>query len=155
MQTLRELDNRLAAAKAAGKPAMIDYYADWCTDCLRMEKATFAMPAVRAEMTGRFVLLQADVTDPNDPEVKAMKQRFGVFGPPAMLFFDASGARTPRPARLRLPRTGRVSRHAAPSQMNLMLKILFHFAADTEKICNTWVFYSVYSVISVAHFFIK
>jgi len=92
VQTLRELDSRLAAAKAAGKPAMIDYYADWCTDCLRMEKATFAMPAVRAEMTGRFVLLQADVTDPNDPEVKVMKQRFGVFGPPAMLFFDASGA---------------------------------------------------------------
>ena len=91
VQTLRELDSRLAAAKAAGKPAMIDYYADWCTDCLRMEKATFAMPGVRAEMTGRFVLLQADVTDPNDAEVKAMKQRFGVFGPPAMLFFDSNG----------------------------------------------------------------
>ncbi len=92
VQTLRELDSRLAAAKLAGKPAMIDYYADWCTDCLRMEQATFAVPAVRAEMTGRFVLLQADVTDPNDPEVKAMKSRFGVFGPPAILLFDSSGA---------------------------------------------------------------
>ena len=91
VKSLRELEGRLAEAKAAGKPAMIDYYADWCTDCLRMEKATFAMPAVKAEMTGRFVLLQVDVTDPTDAEGRAMKQRFGVFGPPAMLFFDASG----------------------------------------------------------------
>lgn len=92
IKTLRDLEDRLAAAKTAGKPVMLDYYADWCTDCVRMEKATFAQPAVRNEMTGRFVLLQADVTDPNDAEVKAMKQRFGVFGPPAMLFFGADGA---------------------------------------------------------------
>lgn len=92
VKTLAELDGKLAAAKTAGKPVMLDYYADWCTDCVRMEKATFAQPAVRAEMQGRFVLLQADVTDPNDAEVKAMKQRFGVFGPPAMLFFGSDGA---------------------------------------------------------------
>ncbi|TAM44907.1 MAG: protein-disulfide reductase DsbD [Gammaproteobacteria bacterium] len=92
VKTLAELDSRLAAAKTAGKPVMLDYYADWCTDCVRMEKATFAQSAVRAEMQGRFVLLQADVTDPNDAEVKAMKQRLGVFGPPAMLFFGSDGA---------------------------------------------------------------
>ncbi|MBI3571102.1 MAG: protein-disulfide reductase DsbD [Gammaproteobacteria bacterium] len=91
VKSLRELEGRLAEAKAARKPVMIDYYADWCTDCLRMEKATFTMPAVRAEMTGRFMLIQIDVTDPNDVESKAMKQRFGVFGPPAMLFFDSNG----------------------------------------------------------------
>jgi thiol:disulfide interchange protein DsbD len=86
------LEDKLAAAKRAGKPVLLDYYADWCTDCLRMEKATFAQPAVRAEMQGRFVLLQADVTDPNDAEVKAMKNRFGVFGPPAILLFDSTGS---------------------------------------------------------------
>ena len=91
VKSLRELEGRLAEAKAAGKPVMIDYYADWCTDCLRMEKATFAMPPVRAEMTGRFMLIQIDVTDPNDAEGRAMKQRFGVFGPPAILLFDSTG----------------------------------------------------------------
>jgi thiol:disulfide interchange protein DsbD len=89
--SLRALEERLAQAMAAGKPAILDYYADWCTDCLRMEKTTFADPGVRAELERRFVLLQADVTDPNDAEVKAMKSRFGVFGPPAMLFFRADG----------------------------------------------------------------
>ena len=89
--SLSDLENRLAAAKAAGKPVILDYYADWCTDCLRMEKATFADARVREQLHNRFVLLQADVTDPNNPEGKAIKSRFGVYGPPAMLFFAANG----------------------------------------------------------------
>ena len=91
VKTLRELETRLAEAKAAGKPAILDYYADWCTDCLRMEKATFADARVRADLEGRFVRLQVDVTNPADPEVKAIKGRFGVYGPPALLFFGPSG----------------------------------------------------------------
>lgn len=89
--TLSELETRLAAARAAGRPVLIDYYADWCVDCLRMERTTFVDPNVRAALEGRYVLLQVDVTDPNDPEVRAMKRRFGVYGPPAMLFFAADG----------------------------------------------------------------
>ncbi len=89
--SLSDLENRLAAAKTADKPVILDYYADWCTDCLRMEKATFADARVREQLRNRFVLLQADVTDPNNPEGKAIKSRFGVYGPPAMLFFAANG----------------------------------------------------------------
>jgi thiol:disulfide interchange protein DsbD len=92
VKTLQELNDRLAQAKAAGKPVLLDYYADWCTDCLRMEKSTFRDARVREQLKGRFALLQADVTDPNDAEVKALKKRFDVFGPPAMLFFGADGA---------------------------------------------------------------
>ena len=46
---------------------------------------------MRAELRRRFVLLQADVTDPSSPDGKAIKQHFGVYGPPAMLFFSADG----------------------------------------------------------------
>lgn len=91
VRTVRELESRLAAASAAGKPALLDYYASWCTDCVRMQNSTFRDPRVRQAVNSRFVSLQADVTDPNDPESKAIKQRFGVFGPPAMLFFAANG----------------------------------------------------------------
>jgi len=91
VSSLNDLENRLAAAKTAGKPVILDYYADWCTDCLRMEKATFADARVREQLRNRFVLLQTDVTDPNNPEGKAIKSRFGVYGPPAILFFAANG----------------------------------------------------------------
>jgi len=88
--SMEELDRQFAAAKRAGKPVLLDYYASWCTDCIRLEKATFSQARVQEEMK-RFVLVQADVTDPNDPQTKAIKSRFGVFGPPAILFFDKEG----------------------------------------------------------------
>ncbi len=91
VHSLRELDDRLIAAKAVGKPVILDFFATWCTDCVRMEKTTFANARVRAQLQNHFVLLQVDVTDPNHPEGKAIKQRFGVYGPPAMLFFAANG----------------------------------------------------------------
>jgi len=86
-----DLDRELAKAKAAGKAVMLDYFASWCTDCRRMEKATFSNPQVQKIFREKFVLLQADVEDPNNTKTEAIKKRFKVFGPPAMLFFDASG----------------------------------------------------------------
>ena len=86
-----DLDRELAKAKAAGKPVILDYYATWCTDCRRMEKATFANPAVQKILREKFVMLQADVEDPNNAKTEAIKKRFKVFGPPAMLFFDKNG----------------------------------------------------------------
>ena len=91
VNTLNELDQQLAAASQAGKNVMIDYYADWCVECLKMEKTTFRDAGVRAELRARFVTLQVDVTDPNDEKRKTLKKRYGVFGPPAALFFDTQG----------------------------------------------------------------
>lgn len=85
----RELDAAIARANAAGKPVMFDFYADWCTSCKEMEAFTFTDPAVQAALAN-FETLQVDVTD-NTDEHKAMLKRFGLFGPPAILFFDTHG----------------------------------------------------------------
>ena len=79
------LDERLAMAAAAGRPLMLEYYADWCVSCKEMERYTFADPRV-AEALSRFELLRADVTE-NDADDRALLERFGLVGPPAMLFF--------------------------------------------------------------------
>ncbi len=89
VKTLQQLETRLTAAKHAGKPVLLDYYADWCTDCTRMEQTTFADTEIRAAL-GRFVLVQADVTEAGADSI-ALKGRFGVYGPPATLFFTSSG----------------------------------------------------------------
>jgi len=91
VNTIEELDKRMAQAVRDGKIVMIDYYADWCIQCVKMEKTTFSDIRVRTEMANRFVALQVDVTDPKDETRKLLKKRFGVFGPPASLFFDAQG----------------------------------------------------------------
>ena len=88
--SLNELDMELQRAKDARKPVMIDYYADWCVDCIRMENSTFTEPNVRQALE-KFVMLQVDVTDPNNSSTNNIKKRYGVYGPPAMLFFDAGG----------------------------------------------------------------
>lgn len=77
------------ALKTATKPVMLDFYADWCVSCKEMEKFTFADPKVAAAMA-QFTLLQADVTA-NSDEDKALLKRFGLFGPPGIIFFDAQG----------------------------------------------------------------
>ena len=91
LKSTNDLDRELAKAKAAGKPVLLDYFATWCTDCRRMEKATFNNPQVQRVMQDKFVALQVDVTDPNNEATEAIKKRFKVFGPPAMLFFDKNG----------------------------------------------------------------
>ncbi|MCK9380351.1 MAG: protein-disulfide reductase DsbD [Sulfuritalea sp.] len=83
------LDTRLAQAKAAGKPVMLDFYADWCVSCKEMERFTFADPQVASRMK-QLVLLQADVTANNAADLALLK-RFGLFGPPGIIFFDGGG----------------------------------------------------------------
>ena len=68
---------------------MVDFYADWCVSCKEMERFTFADPQVALRMK-QFVLLQADVTANTDADVALLK-RFGLFGPPGIIFFDAGG----------------------------------------------------------------
>ena len=90
VSSLVTLNEALAEAKTTEKKVILDFYADWCTDCVRMEKTTFRNPLVTTALAG-YRLLQVDVTDPDDPGGAAIKKRYGVFGPPAVLFFNADG----------------------------------------------------------------
>jgi thiol:disulfide interchange protein DsbD len=89
IKTIAELERAVADASAAGKPVMLDFYADWCVSCKEMEKYTFPDAAVQAALANA-VLLKADVTK-NDAEDQALMKRFGIFGPPTIAFFGADG----------------------------------------------------------------
>jgi thiol:disulfide interchange protein DsbD len=86
VRSLAELEQRLTAA---GRPAMLDFYADWCVSCKEMERDTFADPRVRQRLAG-WLLLRADVTA-NSPDDAALMARFSLFGPPGIVFFDPAG----------------------------------------------------------------
>ncbi|MCP4300471.1 MAG: protein-disulfide reductase DsbD [Gammaproteobacteria bacterium] len=89
IKTVDDLDRELAAAASQGKTAFLDFYADWCVSCKEMEAYTFTDGDVRAALSNT-VWLQADVTA-NDEADQALLSRFGVFGPPTIIFFDAGG----------------------------------------------------------------
>lgn len=76
-------------ANAHGKSVMLDFYADWCIACKEMEKRTFSNNEVQQSLNNT-VMLQADVTA-NSEEDKALLKRFGLFGPPGIIFFDRQG----------------------------------------------------------------
>jgi thiol:disulfide interchange protein DsbD len=85
--SIEELDAILAKNK--GKRVLVDFYADWCTACKEYEEITFADNVVKTAMDA-FVLVQVDVTA-NDEASKAISKKYGIFGPPAILFFDEKG----------------------------------------------------------------
>ena len=87
VDTVSGLQAELVAVKDSS--IIIDFYADWCVECVRMLETTFVDPAVKQALEGVH-LIKVDVTDPNSlaNEIKAL---YSVFGPPATLFVDASG----------------------------------------------------------------
>jgi thiol:disulfide interchange protein DsbD len=87
VKSVQELDGVLAARP--GKVLMLDFYADWCISCKEMEKLTFSDPRVQVQFAD-MLLLQVDVTANNAAD-KAMLKRFGLFGPPGIIFFDTEG----------------------------------------------------------------
>jgi thiol:disulfide interchange protein DsbD len=90
VKSLADVERELAAAKSAGKPALLDFYADWCVSCKEMEKFTFPKVEVQSALAD-FVLLQADVTADDDIDKELMKH-YGIVAPPDTLFFGADGA---------------------------------------------------------------
>jgi thiol:disulfide interchange protein DsbD len=86
VKSVADLDRLVAAA---GKPVLLDFYADWCVSCKEMEKFTYTDARVARRMKD-FVLLQADVTA-NDADDRALLKRFALFGPPGIVFFTRDG----------------------------------------------------------------
>ncbi|MBK9966134.1 MAG: thioredoxin family protein [Holophagales bacterium] len=83
-------DAALAEATAAGKPVVIDFFADWCLPCKELEKFTFTDAGVRRELAG-WVLLKADLTQSASPEVAALRTKWNIQGVPTIVFLGPDG----------------------------------------------------------------
>jgi thiol:disulfide interchange protein DsbD len=87
IKDVAELEQRLAQSQ--GKLVMLDFYADWCVSCKEMERNTFSNPAVQTQLNA-MTTLQIDITQ-NSAADKDLLKRFGLYGPPAIVFFDPKG----------------------------------------------------------------
>jgi thioredoxin:protein disulfide reductase len=89
------VDSALAAARASGKPVMIDFFAEWCAACKELDRATYVAPEVVAE-SERFVRIKVDGTNGQDA-LDALYQRFGIEGLPTVAFVSSRGEILERP----------------------------------------------------------
>ncbi len=85
----KQLNDLLLIAKEQKKPVLIDFYADWCESCIRMERYVLNRPDVQ-HILAKFMVLRADVTV-NNAFDQTMMKRFHVIAPPTFVFFDAAG----------------------------------------------------------------
>jgi len=88
--TAGQLDQALAQAKQAGKPLVLDWYADWCISCKVIEHDVLTDPQVVSRLAG-YQQVRFDVTNSN-AEQRALLNRYKLFGPPALVFFAPDGS---------------------------------------------------------------
>jgi thiol:disulfide interchange protein DsbD len=92
VRSVQALDDELAAARADGKPVMLDVSADWCVECKAMD-AVLRKPKVRQRLQD-FRTVRADVTAV-DAASRALMKRFEIVGPPTILLFGPQGGSDP------------------------------------------------------------
>jgi thiol:disulfide interchange protein DsbD len=82
----------VADARAAGRPLIVDFAADWCLPCKEFDVKVFSRPEVEAEMR-RFTLLRVDLSKGDDePPLAAIKKKYAADTLPAVRVVSADGA---------------------------------------------------------------
>ena len=84
-QRIDRLDELQRTIAESSRPVFLDFYADWCVDCVRMARRTFPDPEV-AQRLSSMTLIKIDVTDYTSDHQEILSH-FGLIGPPAYLFF--------------------------------------------------------------------
>lgn len=83
--TKAEYDEQLKLADKNNQLMVLDFYADWCIACKIMDAEIFSQQDIIGELkNARFV--QLDMTKNSDEQLELLDS-FGLFGPPAVLFF--------------------------------------------------------------------
>lgn len=85
-----DLDKAIDLGRQQGRGIMVDFSADWCTECRLMEQNIFAKDVVRQQLRG-MLLIRADLTH-YDLSSKNLMQRFAVVGPPTVVFLNPDGS---------------------------------------------------------------
>lgn len=92
-------DKGLEAAKKENKPVLVDFYADWCRYCKKLDKETFAAAEVKSRLADGWIGIKINGDDKKKRATiegksvthRELMQHFGISGFPTMLIIDKKG----------------------------------------------------------------
>jgi thiol:disulfide interchange protein len=84
-----DLNSTLTQAKVKNKYVLADMYTDWCTWCKRLDRDTFANPAMMSYLNKKYLCVKVNAENPKGG--KAAADKYKVFEFPCVLVFEPSG----------------------------------------------------------------
>ncbi len=82
-----DFPDAIKRAQSEGKPVLVNFYADWCVWCKRLDSTTLRDAKVAALLSDRFIPVQLDV----DGDGRELSNEYHVDGLPTVLILDPSG----------------------------------------------------------------
>lgn len=84
------LDDAITKAQTQSKHVFVDLFAEWCAECMEMEKKTFSQKAVQDRLKD-FIIVKVDFTDPGSDYNTALASKYSVSGLPTMMILSPDG----------------------------------------------------------------
>lgn len=86
VENKKELNNLIKESK---KPVFVDFYADWCITCVRLENTVLKDENIIKLLNKDFLVVKIDLTEISEEEQDLMDSR-NILGVPYYLFVDAN-----------------------------------------------------------------
>ena len=84
---VEDIDTLNELIATTNKPVFVDFYADWCITCVRLENNVLNKKNVINYLNDNFLMLKIDLTDISKSEKDLMKAR-AILAVPYYLFVD-------------------------------------------------------------------